>query len=127
MAACQPALTRWLRDPSLCLRTIRIPPARQRQAGIAPRATVDQLQAGRSQRRVLPGDLLFFCTDESDRISHIGIYAGRGHVIHASSSSGQVPQSQPQPTLLTTADGPVGMTLPGRRKSACHSARDSDQ
>ena len=61
------------------------------QAGIrVPRTTIEQFQAGQSQRQVLPGDLLFFRTDASGNISHVGIYAGQGQMIHASSSSGQV-------------------------------------
>ena len=61
------------------------------QAGIrVPRTTAAQFQAGRSQRQVLPGDLLFFRTDGSGRVSHVGIYAGRGQMIHASSGSGRV-------------------------------------
>ena len=62
-----------------------------RQAGIrVPRTTVEQFRAGQSQRQVLPGDLLFFRTDASGDISHVGIYAGQGQMIHASSSGGQV-------------------------------------
>ena len=61
------------------------------QAGIrVPRTTAAQFQAARSQRQVLPGDLLFFRTDGSSRVSHVGIYAGRGQMIHASSGSGRV-------------------------------------
>lgn len=61
------------------------------QAGIrVPRTTGAQFQAARSQRQVLPGDLLFFRTDDSGRVSHVGIYAGRGQMIHASSGSGRV-------------------------------------
>lgn len=61
------------------------------QAGIqVPRTTVEQFQAGRFQPRVMPGDLLFFRTDGSGRVSHVGIYAGKGQMIHASSGSGRV-------------------------------------
>lgn len=62
-----------------------------RQAGIrVPRTTAEQFKAGRSQRRVLPGDLLFFRADDSSVISHVGIYAGQGQMIHASSGNGRV-------------------------------------
>jgi cell wall-associated NlpC family hydrolase len=62
-----------------------------RQAGIrVPRTTADQFRAGRLQRRVLPGDLLFFRTDARGGISHVGIYAGSGQMIHASSGSRRV-------------------------------------
>ena len=61
------------------------------QAGIrVPRTAADQFQGGRPQRQVLPGDLLFFRTDGGRQISHVGIYAGGGQMIHASSGSGRV-------------------------------------
>lgn len=62
-----------------------------RQAGIAvPRSAAAQFQAGQPQRQVLPGDLLFFRTSASRQVSHVGIYAGDGQMIHASSSSHRV-------------------------------------
>lgn len=61
------------------------------QAGIkVPRTSAQQFGAARSQRRVLPGDLLFFRTGRDNRVSHVGIYAGNGEMIHASSGSKRV-------------------------------------
>lgn len=60
------------------------------RAGIrVPRTTAAQLQAGRPQRHVLPGDLLFF-HGGGGAVSHVGIYAGKGQMIHASSSTRRV-------------------------------------
>ncbi|HPF57483.1 MAG TPA: C40 family peptidase [Candidatus Competibacteraceae bacterium] len=61
------------------------------QAGIQlPRTSVEQFEAAQPQRRVLPGDLLFFRTGRSSQVSHVGIYAGNGQMIHASSGSRKV-------------------------------------
>ena len=37
-----------------------------------------------------PGDAVFFCSDSSSAISHVGIYIGNGKMVHASSSAGEV-------------------------------------
>jgi murein DD-endopeptidase len=61
------------------------------QAGIqVPRTSAAQFRAGQPQRRVRPGDLLFFRTTSAGVVSHVGIYAGQGQMIHASSGSGRI-------------------------------------
>ena len=37
-----------------------------------------------------PGDLLFFSTDGSGGVSHVGIYVGNGQMVHVSSSKNSV-------------------------------------
>lgn len=61
------------------------------QAGIRlPRTAMEQFRSGYPQRKILPGDLLFFRTGKDAMVSHVGIYTGKGQMIHASSGSGQV-------------------------------------
>jgi cell wall-associated NlpC family hydrolase len=43
-----------------------------------------------SQNRLMPGDLVFFKSDTSSRVSHTGIYIGDGKFIHASVAGGSV-------------------------------------
>ncbi|MEU6223999.1 NlpC/P60 family protein [Streptomyces sp. NPDC047042] len=63
--------------------------AAYRNAGISlPRTTYAQINAGQrvSQSQLLPGDLVFFYSG----ISHVGIYVGRGQMIHAPNPSAPV-------------------------------------
>ncbi|WP_327697195.1 C40 family peptidase [Streptomyces sp. NBC_00459] len=63
--------------------------AAYRSAGISlPRTTYAQINAGQrvSQSELLPGDLVFFYSG----ISHVGIYVGRGQMIHAPNPSAPV-------------------------------------
>lgn len=63
--------------------------AAYRSAGISlPRTTYAQINAGQrvSQSELLPGDLVFFYSG----ISHVGIYMGRGQMIHAPNPSAPV-------------------------------------
>jgi len=59
----------------------------QEAAGIQlPRTARQMSQAGRriSQKRLLPGDLVFFNTQRR-RYSHVGVYVGGGRFVHAPS------------------------------------------
>jgi cell wall-associated NlpC family hydrolase len=61
--------------------------------GIAiPRTSQDQSAFGTKidRSRLEPGDLVFFRTAGSTKITHVGIYSGKGEFIHASTRSKRV-------------------------------------
>jgi cell wall-associated NlpC family hydrolase len=68
-----------------------------RFAMIVPRTARQQAAVGvavdRDTSLLRPGDLLTFASANKSTISHIGIYIGDGHFIHASSVAGRVIES----------------------------------
>src|SRR3954468_6173652 len=68
-----------------------------RFAMIVPRTAKQQAAVGvpveRDTSLLRPGDLLTFASTGKASISHIGIYIGNGHFIHASSVAGRVIES----------------------------------
>ncbi|MGL5750117.1 MAG: SH3 domain-containing protein [Paraclostridium sp.] len=64
-----------------------------KQNGISiPRTSVAQSNFGTtvSQSNLQPGDLLFYSTNGSGRVSHVGIYVGNGQMVHTSASNKSV-------------------------------------
>jgi len=62
------------------------------EAGYAiPRVSRDQARSGLEipKDRIRPGDLLFFA-ERGGPVSHVGLYLGRGRMVHASSGQGEV-------------------------------------
>ena len=57
-----------------------------------PRTSSDQATFGAavSRKELLKGDLVFFKTGKGNRVTHVGIYAGSGEFIHASTRSRRV-------------------------------------
>jgi len=63
-----------------------------RQGISIPRVSRDQAKVGQLVRwnQLQKGDLIFFDSSSSSRVSHVGIYLGFGKFIHASSSKKQI-------------------------------------
>jgi cell wall-associated NlpC family hydrolase len=57
-----------------------------------PRVSYNQFQAGRwiSKQHLRKGDLVFFATNGDNRVSHVGMYIGNNHFIHAPSTGNTI-------------------------------------
>ncbi len=60
---------------------IHLPRTSREQAGVGKKVAKGHLEAG---------DLVFFHTGRGSRVTHVGVYIGKGKFIHASSGGGQV-------------------------------------
>lgn len=60
---------------------VTLPRTSRTQAGVGQAVAKDELKKG---------DLVFFKTNRGTRINHVGIYAGNGKFVHASSGGGKV-------------------------------------
>ena len=80
---------------------------------VLPRTAAQQAKLGatlpKDTTRLLPGDLLTF--GRGNRVTHIGIYVGNGHYVHASPTAGRVIET----SLERTASPLVKIWRGGRR------------
>lgn len=70
-----------------CLRKAGVSCSRLNAAGFSNKSTWKEITSVGSLQK---GDILFFKSDDSSRVSHCGIYIGSGMMIDASSSNGKV-------------------------------------
>jgi len=80
---------------------------------VLPRTAAQQAQYGaripKDTTRLLPGDLLTF--GRGGRVTHIGIYVGNGHYVHASPTAGRVIE-----TSLERTESPLVKIWRGGRR-----------
>jgi cell wall-associated NlpC family hydrolase len=80
---------------------------------VLPRTAAQQAKLGatipKDTTRLLPGDLLTF--GRGNRVTHIGIYVGNGHYVHASPTAGRVIE-----TSLDRTESPLVKIWRGGRR-----------
>lgn len=81
---------------------VSLPRTSRTQAGVGQAVSKDELKKG---------DLVFFKTNRGTRINHVGIYAGNGKFVHASSGGGKV-------KVDTLNDGYYARRFAGARRVA---------
>jgi peptidoglycan hydrolase-like protein with peptidoglycan-binding domain len=70
-----------------CLRQVNVYTRRLNAAGLSKTASWTKIS---DIDNVKPGDLLFFKSDDSSTVGHVGIYIGGGEMVDASSANGKV-------------------------------------
>jgi len=70
-----------------CLRQVNVYTRRLNAAGLSKTTSWTKIS---DIDNVKPGDLLFFKSDDSSTVGHVGIYIGGGEMIDASSANGKV-------------------------------------
>jgi len=70
-----------------CLRQVNVYTRRLNASGLSKTSSWTKIT---SLSKVQRGDLLFFKSDDSDSVGHVGIYIGGGEMIDASSANGKV-------------------------------------
>lgn len=63
---------------------------------VLPRTSKTQFRAGKevSVEKLQPADLVFFSTDMSGKVNHVGLYAGNGMFIHAPRSGKKIKKAK---------------------------------
>ncbi|MBS1715308.1 MAG: C40 family peptidase [Armatimonadetes bacterium] len=87
-----------------------------------PRTANEQSHKGQkvAKDELKKGDLVFFKTTRSDRVSHVGIYVGNGKFIHASSGGGKV-------RINDLSDGYYNKRFAGARRVANGASSSNDE
>lgn len=78
-----------------------------------PRSCKEQAQIGESVRikDIMPGDLIFYGASD-DKVTHAGIYIGKGKVIHSSSKVGKVIISDMNYRRIVSVRRIIGAIIP---------------
>lgn len=78
-----------------------------------PRSCKEQEKIGESVRikDIMPGDLIFYGASD-DKVTHVGIYIGKGKVIHSSSKAGKVIISDMNYRRIVSVKRIIGALIP---------------
>ena len=82
-----------------------------------PRSCKEQAKIGTSIpiKDIMPGDLIFYGASD-DKVTHVGIYIGKGKVIHSSSKAGKVIISDMNYRRIVAVKNISCAIIPGKQK-----------